>query len=355
MTALKGKAIRDFLARPGAPGAVLVYGPDAGLVRERAELLAKKLVEDLKDPFNAIELADADLKSDPARLADEAAAISFMGGDRVVRVRGAGEAAAKAAAVLIDQLDTGALKPTALVVIEGGDLAKSSGLRKAFEKSRTALALPCYADAPADVRAIADAAAREEDLRFDADAIDLLVAMLGDDRGVSRSEIDKLILFKGLKSQRSGPGTISVDDVKACLADGVGDALDDTAAAAADGATARLSRALRKSAAAGASPIALLRALQRTVERLRQARRTMDAGETAATAMSRLRPPVFFMEQRAFEARLRNWSAARLDTAQQLLLEAELGAKTTGAPQLEIAERAALQIAAMAEGPRRRP
>lgn len=348
MTALKGRAIADFLkgARSEA-GAVLVYGPDSGLARERADLLARKVTPDFKDPFNYIELADADLKSDPSRLADEAAALSFAGGLRVVRVKTAGEGAAAAAKALVDGLDGGYLKANALVVIEAGDLGKSSGLRKLFEKSKRAVALPCYADGAGDVRAIAIEAARAEDLSFDADAIALLVSLLGEDRGVSRSEIDKLILYKGLKAQRLAPGTITVEDVKASLADGVGDMLDEAAAAAADGAPARLARALHKSAGAGASPIGALRALSRTFARLREAQSFVATGASPDAAMKRLRPPVFFMEQRAFEARLRKWPLARLERALDILVEAELDAKTTGAPQHEIAERAALKLSLM--------
>src|SRR6201989_351893 len=74
---------------PKGLGVALVYGPDAGLVQERAEKLLKTVVPDLTDPFNVSDLSEAVLQADPARLADEAAAISMMGGRRVVRVRGA--------------------------------------------------------------------------------------------------------------------------------------------------------------------------------------------------------------------------------------------------------------------------
>ncbi len=57
----------------------LVYGPDAGLVQERAEKLLKTVTPDLTDPFNTADLNEATLLADPARLADEAAAISMMG------------------------------------------------------------------------------------------------------------------------------------------------------------------------------------------------------------------------------------------------------------------------------------
>ena len=308
MVALKGRAIKSFLAeRDKSISAVLIYGPDAGLVRERADMIARAIVPDFKDPFNYIELTDADLKDEPGRLSDEASALSFAGGERVIRLRTNGEAASKSATGFLDGLDGGHVKANGVVIIEAGGLTPRSGLRKAFEKAKCGAALPCYADGPADIRDMAKDAARLEDLRFDDDALDLLISILGEDRGVSRAEVDKLILYKGPKETRSGPGTLTLEDVRASLVDGLGDAMDDTASACADGAPARLAKALHKASAAGASPIGLLRALQRSFSRLQAANKHIENGESPAGAMKKLRPPVFFAEQRAFEARLHKW------------------------------------------------
>ncbi len=53
VVALRGKEIDAFLARPD-PGRpiILLYGPDAGLVRERAEALLASAVDDPNDPFS---------------------------------------------------------------------------------------------------------------------------------------------------------------------------------------------------------------------------------------------------------------------------------------------------------------
>ena len=354
MTALKGKAIDAFVKkRDPSIAAILLYGPDLGLVRERADTLARDVVTDIKDPFNAIELSDQDLKAEPTKLADEAAALSFAGGERLVRIRTAGEPAAKAADILLKGLDKGTLKPNALVIIEAGDLTPRSALRKMFEKAKTAVSLPCYVDGPADVRALANDCARAEGLQFDDDALDLITAMLGEDRGVSRSEIDKLILYKGLKTQRDGPATISLEDVRHVMADGVSDMADAAAASVADGDPKLLTTALYRSQTAGASPITLLRALQRAFTRLHQAQGFMSKGESAAAAMKRLKPPVFFIEQRAFETRLRRWPLKSLERALDLLVDAELDAKTTGSPQREIVERTALKLSLMGARARR--
>ena len=51
------KGHRRFLARPD-PGRpiILLYGPDAGLVRERADALLASAVDDPNDPFSLVRL-----------------------------------------------------------------------------------------------------------------------------------------------------------------------------------------------------------------------------------------------------------------------------------------------------------
>jgi DNA polymerase-3 subunit delta len=105
--------------------AVLLYGPDGGLVRERAQLLTKSVVEDPKDPFRVAELSNSHLKEDPARLNDEAAAISFGGGRRVLRVQDPEEGLAGLFESFLKDLPG-----DALVVVEAGDLPPRSKLRR---------------------------------------------------------------------------------------------------------------------------------------------------------------------------------------------------------------------------------
>ena len=73
----------------------------------------------------------------------------------------------------------------------------------------------------------------------------------------------------------------------------------------------------------------------------------MDEGANPNEAMKKLRPPVFFGEQDAFRERLNSWPTLRLKQAQRMLTQVELEAKTTGAPQRELVERAALRLARM--------
>ena len=82
-----------FCAAPAADvRLVLIYGSNEGLVRTRAEACVKAVAEDPGDPFRVTSLDPALLRDEPGRLADEAAALSLIGGRRAVRLRGATEA-----------------------------------------------------------------------------------------------------------------------------------------------------------------------------------------------------------------------------------------------------------------------
>src|SRR3569833_3535209 len=88
MVALRGTEPDSFLARPDAGRPIiLLYGPDAGLVRERADALIASAVDDTNDPFTLVKLAGDELSAEPSRLVDEAMTVPLIGGRRAIRVR----------------------------------------------------------------------------------------------------------------------------------------------------------------------------------------------------------------------------------------------------------------------------
>src|SRR4249919_1008960 len=88
MVALKGAEIDKFVARPDPTRPVmLVFGPDAGLVRERAEALVRASVDDINDPFSLARLDGDELAGEPTRLVEEANTIPLFGGRRAVWVK----------------------------------------------------------------------------------------------------------------------------------------------------------------------------------------------------------------------------------------------------------------------------
>ncbi len=318
--------------------AVLVYGPDGGLVRERGRALVRSVLGDSDDPFRFLELDSGKVCDDPARIIDESASMSLTGDRHVVLVRQADEGLVKAFEPVLD-LD----RSEAFFVVEAGDLGPRSGLRKAFEGAKSGAAIPCYVDDAEAVTGLIRQAVKDAGLTIDPAAVDDLIARLGSDRLISRGEIEKLILFKGTDG-----GTITADDVDQSVGDVGAVSTDEVAMATASGNVARLDDALQRAFREGVATVAIVRAVGRHLQRLMLAAADHQKGMLPKAAMAKLRPPVFFQQQNEFSAQLQRWTPATLGRALTIVTEAELDCKTTGLPDAALLERALIRIAAAA-------
>jgi DNA polymerase-3 subunit delta len=327
-----------FLTRlPPDLVAVLFYGPDQGLVRERAEKVITSIVSDLHDPFRIAEMEGAALTDDPGRLYAEAAALSMIGGRRVVRIRAATNALAKLfAAFLADA------KSDALVVVEAGDLARDSALREIFGESKRAASIACYLDSPETIAELLRSSLKAQGAAIAPDALDEAVSLLGADRGTTRREVEKLLLFV------HGRKSVTLEDVRAIMGDEAEARIEEVCDAAGEGNAPRLDRELERLWTAGVSPVGLVRVATGHFQRLALAKAQMANGETADTIVRRARPPIHFTRVPAFKAQLRNWSEERLGEALDLLLETEIHCKTTSVPGEAACGRALITIAAWA-------
>lgn len=334
-----------FLKTPDrAVQAILVFGPDDGLVRERAVELVRGVVADLNDPFRIAEIAPETLEKDPARLADEAAALAFGGGRRVVRVRGCANGAAPAFAAFLK-----APMGDALIVVEAGDLDGRSVLRKLFEGADNAAAIPCYGDFGRDLVAVVRATLQAEGVRAGDEVVTWLAQRLGGDRAMTRGELAKLAIYAGRGAE------VTLEDARAVVGDSAEIDADDAAEAAALGDVPRLARALDRLDAEGVNAVSMLRSAQRLFTRLHLCALRMDEeGLDAEAAMARLRPPVFWKEKDAFKRALRRLDARALGRALALLLEAERSAKSGLGRVGALAAQRALYALAGVQGARSR-
>ena len=341
---LAGARIAAFLRKPDPKvRAVLLYGSDGGQVIERARDLVRGVVDDLSDPFRVAELRGADLANDPARLADEVAALSLIGGRRVVYVREAGDAIGALFAGFFEDDPPG----DGFVVVEAGALGKGSSLRKAFEEAERGAAIGCYGDEGAALEDIVEETLKGHGLRADADALAFLVDHLGSDRLVTRGELEKLALYAAGKKE------VSLADAVAVVGDSALLGLDDVIFGAAEGDHQSADRALARLYLEGVSPVAILRATARHLIRLQLLAGLTAEGGSAAQAVARLRPPVMFKLRDRLIAQAGRWTPERLATALDLVGEAELQCKTTGLPDQAICSRALMVVANAARARRR--
>jgi DNA polymerase-3 subunit delta len=332
-----------FVARPDpAARVLLIYGPDAGLVRERADILARSVVEDPKDPFRIAHISDKELADDPARLADEAAAIAFGGGRRVVRVAPVRDAHAATVKSFLDH-------PVgdALIVLEAESLNSRSSLRRAVESAANAAALPCYADEGRQLGQVIQETLARDGLSADREATAFLMANLGGDRQVTRQELEKLALYAA-PADGAGRGPITLAEAAACIGDTAALTLNDLSAAVADGDRARVERCYRRALDEGVTPVAVLRALARHVQTLMAFGAQVAAGKRPEDAGRALRPPVYGRNVDTLFRQEKLIKNNKLTRMLAILDEAEIRCKSTGIPDAAMCGEALSRLATLA-------
>ncbi|MGQ7794398.1 DNA polymerase III subunit delta [Faunimonas sp. B44] len=338
MVAVPANRVEQFLADPPAGvRMVLVYGADAGAVTERARRL--EAVAQARGADAALRLGSDEIGADPGRLADEAYAASLFGGTPLVSLRvldGRHNVAAALEPLLSRPPQEG------FVIVEAGDLKTDSALRKSFEQSAHAAAIPCREAEPADIAALIHQLASETHVIIDPAALDDLVALLGTDRMAARGEIEKLVLH-------AGPGgRVTPDDVEALVGDSGALRADRIVDAALSGAAEIVETDLNRLRAEGQSAASVAAQALRHLIMLQQLRAEVEAGRPASAVVERARPPIFFKRKAAVEAVLRRWPAGEIARARSIMAEAVLATRRLPPLEFPLVSDALQRVAAAA-------
>ena len=325
MVAIKAAGVARFVADPPKNMRLfLVFGRDTGAVTERArqlEALARN-----RDPAggSVVRYSSDEVAGNPGLLSDEINAASLFGGEPVITLRiadGRHNVMAGLAPLL------GSPPKAGWLIVEAGDLPTSSAVRKAFQANAHAAALPCYESDARDLAAMAHDMFTDARCAIESDAMDLLIATIGNDRLISRSEIEKLILFVG------EGGSAGIDDILAIVGENLdvrGDRIiDDAFLGRSDALEADLIR-LR---AEGLSPVALASQALRQIIALHRMSASVAAGKPANMVVKQARPPIFFNRQAAVKTVLARWRTAHIARARQIMADAILA--TRRQPQLD--------------------
>lgn len=337
--------IEPFVKSPNpAARIILVYGPDQGLMKERAKTISQSVIADINDPFNAITLNNDILAEDPARLNDEANAMSMMGGNRLIRIENAGD---KLTPLVKEYLETP--NEQALIVLEAGELGPRSSLRKACEAAKNAAAVPCYVEDERDLSRLIRETLQSETLSAEHDAVQWLAANISGNRQKARSELEKLITYKGTDKT-----PVSLEDARNACGESGATALDDLVYATAGHNPDKALRTFAKLTEEGVVFIVTLRSLQNHFRKLHITKSRMEQGINAENAMKSLAPPIFFKQQAAFKGQLQNWSLHGLNLVLNKLNDLEAQCKKTGAPVDTLCAQAILSISANKTAARKR-
>ena len=319
MASKKAHEVDRFIERPDtAFRVILLYGPDIGLVTERAEILAKNTGVDLKDPFSTIRLNADDVAADKSRLADEAFTVGMFGGERLIRVSGSTR---RNLADAVKPILANAPQD-AWIIVEAGDLARSAALRTAFGKSKTGIALPCYQDNDKAIEMIINQEIVEKNLSIDRETISMLKPLLGGDRMASRNELRKLALYCHEQ------GSVTQDDIRDIVGDASQLDTNDVIDAVATGDMNALQENLHRVLVSGISPDMLLIFTLRHFQTLHEMRGKMEYDRIpAASLVKGARPPIHFARQSLVSRAITKWPIQNLSKAMTRLNKASFDAR----------------------------
>ena len=327
-----GKAAASVQSPPAGVRGFLLYGPDSGLVTAYAKTLSHQIVpEGDDDPFNRVRLDPEDLKAEKSRVADELAATTLMGGQRVVVCKGFGEREREALITALDVAEGGENR----LIVAAGELAGASKLRKAFETRDDCLAIPCYADESRSLSQVIRETLSAAGMEADRDAMAALSAALGADRSLSLRELEKLVLYP------APPGTITSEDVEAVIADAAPLAIDAYLYAITGGQIEAADATLQRLIDDGQAPIRLHNAL---TQHLAKFLTVLSAGGDIAGAAQALRPPLFWKVKDRFIAQAGRMRTARLMEAHKSAHQAGLDLRLSALPPDLVLSRLTLRL-----------
>lgn len=338
MAQKKAHEVDGWLARPDrATTVVLLYGPDRGLVSERARAFVTAAGFPLDDPFSVVRLDAADCDRQPGLLLEEASTIPMFTDRRLVWIGGAG-----AQKRLADDVKALCESPpaAAVIIIEAGELKKGAALRSAVESAPAAMALPCYADGDRDLDSLIDQELQKAGLGIGSDARQLLRRSLGGDRQASRRELEKLGLYA------AGEQTVTAAHVGAIIGDASGMSADEVIDAVLAGRPDQFDRLFSRQISAGSAIFPIVSAAQRQFAALQLMRGTMRKNSSGAAAVvAAAKPPVFFARRSLIEQVLGRMPESFFDNALKKIEDATLAMRVNAALSSTLVRSALLSLA----------
>ena len=219
------------------------------------------------------------------------------------------------------------MSSAAMVIVEADNLRPTAPLRKAAESHKAAMALPCYALEARDIGRLIRQYLEQENYRIEAQAMDLLTARLATDRGVIQRELERLVLYKGVRAAKAEPGMVTGDDVEAALGDQAQGDFDRLIDSVALGRLDEADRAMARLEAAGTNAAGALAMARLHFQTLHLALGQMERGMAQTKALGAFRPPLHFRRKPLVEQQMRLWSSSKCARALEILNAAEKGCR----------------------------
>lgn len=313
---LSGRAVNDYISAPGIVAGALIYGQDAGLVRQRVAALSQAYLKGIDDPLAQLELTSEKVAEDPALLANALAAFSLMASRRVILLREVDDTVREA----VDAALQGRAESNFLILYSTQSLSGSK-LRAWAEQAGHFHAIACYPEEGAQLQSLVRDTLKAYGLRAESDVIRFLSNHLQGDRQIVLNELEKLSLYVGNEAE-----IVTMDDAAATTADMSERGMDDLAIAVASAQPVTVCQLADRLLREGHVPLLLIRAAMRHLQRLQQLS-LRPPGQPIETALEQLRPPVFFKLKPILKSQAANWDFTKCEQALAMLQLLEIESK----------------------------
>jgi DNA polymerase III subunit delta len=339
MVALREAELETFLKkRASALNGLLFYGNEDSAVGAAVRLVSRHMAGG-EEPLR---MDASSLRSDSAGLDDAFRAMSLLGDRRLIVLTGVDENT-------LDRIQP-VLQTEVLcnfVVLIAGVLKAGSKLRNAVESTRLFAAVGFYEESDATLVSRVEALFRSHKLTAEPGCAERFVELLGSDRSLYPSEIEKLSLYVGADTPLS---LQLIEDVCGDQAEFGSDRLIDVML---DGDIHAVDRYFASMVETGEAKSVLIM-LQMHLSRLQHVSAAVSRGSDLASAFRSAKPPVFQKQQSAVARQVKTFTGDDLEQMQTSVQRAMLQSRQMADLNDAIIGRCLLSLARSARQSRTR-
>lgn len=314
---------------------VLLYGTDDGEIYHTLTQL-KKILGISSDSLNAITLTKESLKKTPFLATDEANTTSLIAQRRFLFIPEDVSFPVSSLQHFLDQKKT-----DALLIIQGGNLSKTSALRQESEQNPRILAISCYQPTIPEIQAGILAYLKQNHKKITSPVVAELLKKIPLNQQLMKQELDKLLLYVGEKAE------ITLPDIQACIANNSDVSLENLCISLADGRVAEVQQTASIFLETEESETNLFWTIRDYFERLLLI--LSDNSAPASQVVKKYLKPAQFRLERPLAQQTRFWTQDTVLSTLNKLTQLEELTRQTGYPKNTIILQTLIGIAAFAK------
>ena len=325
---IKPAQFKDYVQKAGKSIiCFLFYGSDLGAVNDSAIQIIKFLKTQKTPPEEVILTSDS-IKENPNRLSEEAASVSLFTSKKIIWLKNPSDTLLNEINDYLEQ----AKENTPVLIITSDSFNTKSKTVSLINDAPNAIALGCYVQEGADLRATITSVLQGQGFLIEPDAVQFLCESLGADKGATLSELDKLMLYKGNEKR------ICLEDVAACFAGSAVATSDDLWAFSLTGNLDKAQKKMNLLLAEGATAVSIIRIFLYKFQQLIRVQALIADGTNTDDAIKKVPPFIPFKYATTWRQIVLSWQPNFVKEAFYLTMEAEKNAKS-GLPEQLVLKR----------------